>query len=353
MMKQGTLREKERSRSQDLRQCWQEGGLFLMEGALGERLKHEFHLTFNKHIAMAELVCRKEGRDALLHLWRQYLHIAERYSFPFLATTPTRRFNQERAVQAYGKENAKICSLFAENMELLKIVQAEADNLGVSMFAGALLGCRGDAYTGEGCFSACEAERFHQWETCAFAEAGADFLYAALMPALPEALGMARAMANTGLPAIMSFTLRADGCLADGTPLHTAIEIIDGEVSPRPLCYMSNCVHPDVVREALSHPCNKTPAVRSRFLGIQANAARLSFEQLEQARKTYQTPPEELAQGMLRLRKDFNLRLFGGCCGTTDTHMEAIAAAIKGTWEGLEAERKLVYPEKPLHQENI
>ena len=34
----------EPSRGEDFRNCWEKHPLFLMEGALSERLKHEFHL---------------------------------------------------------------------------------------------------------------------------------------------------------------------------------------------------------------------------------------------------------------------------------------------------------------------
>lgn len=52
-----------------------------------------------------------------------------------------------------------------------------------------------------------------------FLEAKVDFLYAGIMPALVEAIGMARAMENTGLPYIISFMIRSDGKLIDGTTI--------------------------------------------------------------------------------------------------------------------------------------
>ena len=91
---------------------------------------------------------------------------------------------------------------------------------------------------------------------------------------------------------------------------------------------MANCVHPDVVEKALSCPMNDTEAVQNRFLGLQANAANLSFQELERSTVTRYSSPEELAEGMLPLRNRFGLRLFGGCCGTTDRHMAAMAEAL-------------------------
>jgi len=48
---------------------------------------------------------------------------------------------------------------------------------------------------------------------------------------------MARAMAESNLPYIISFMVRKDGCLLDGTFISNAIEIIDNTVSPQPICY--------------------------------------------------------------------------------------------------------------------
>ena len=41
----------------------------LMEGALGERLKREYHLAFDKNVVMAGLVYSENGRNALEELW--------------------------------------------------------------------------------------------------------------------------------------------------------------------------------------------------------------------------------------------------------------------------------------------
>ena len=296
-------------------------GIVFMEGALGERLKREYGLTIDGPVAMASLVYSARGRHALEELWKQYLSIAERYAFPFLATTPTRRCNRERLARSEYDDN-----ILQDNMRLLREAVAGAR---VPTFSGGLMGCRGEAYTGQGCLTEGEAREFHRWEAEGFRAAGAEFLLAALMPTLPEARGMAAAMGSTGLPSIISFTLQRNGRLMDGTALHDAITAIDTLSSPPPLCYMANCVHPRIVAEALSCPWNQTETVRTRFLGIQANASPLSHAELDHAVELHQSPPEDLARDMAFLHKRFGLRLFGGCCGTDDRHMEAIARVLR------------------------
>ena len=138
------------------------------------------------------------------------------------------------------------------------------------MHVGGLMGCKGDAYRPTDVLPAAEARSFHAWQADLFAEAGADFLYAGIMPALPEAVGMAQAMTDSGLPYIVSFMIRDDGRLLDGTTIHEAILTIDAHIDVPPECYMTNCVHPTVVYAALSRPFNSTELIRERFSGIHA-----------------------------------------------------------------------------------
>ncbi len=96
------------------------------------------------------------------------------------------------------------------------------------MYIGALMGCRGDAYLGDAVLPSAQAKEFHSWAADIFAEAGAEFLYAGIMPALQEAIGMAQAMEQTGLPYIISFMIRKNGKgLIDGTPISQAIAAVD------------------------------------------------------------------------------------------------------------------------------
>ncbi len=292
----------------------------LMEGALSERLKREYHLTFDGQVALAGLVTTETGRDALAALWREYIDIARIYRLPFLATMPTRRANRERVAASRYDE-----SILAENAAFLCSL---CDQSRHEMYAGGLMGCKGDAYTGEGALSAGEARSFHAWQAERLVRAGLDFLYAGIMPTLPEALGMAQAMGDTGLPYLISFTLRPDGRLIDGTRLCDAIEQIDAAADPRPLCYLTNCVHPDRLYEALCQPFNRTPAVKERFWGIQANGSPLSFDELDGCAELQFSEPDRWAASMLRLRNEMGLKLFGGCCGTDARHLAAIARRI-------------------------
>jgi len=300
--------------------CLKHNTPVLMEGALGERLKREFGLKIDGIAAMSPLVYSEKGRSALKSLWLEYAKTAEKYNLPFLATTPTRRANKERVADA-GYDS----SIIKANMDFLKEIRNECST---QMFIGGLMGCKGDAYTGEGALSADEAYTFHSWQAQLFAKENADFLYAGIMPCAEEALGMAKAMSDTKIPYIISFTIEKNGRLIDGTTINDAIELVDRNTENKPLFYMTNCVHPSIVLEALSKDFNSTKTVRTRFKGIQANTSPLSYAELDGAEDLKSSDPESLAEGIKQLKDKHGFTLFGGCCGTDNRHMMEIAKRI-------------------------
>ena len=304
----------------DFRDCMKNHSAILMEGALGERLKREYHITFDEYVAMAGLVYNLRGMKALSELWNGYMDIAHRYHLPLKATTPTRRANQERVAMSRYSER-----IIRDNVRFLRNIQNSTD---IEMYIGGLVGCKGDAYTAEGALTEEEAYSFHKWTAERFQEAGVDFLYAGIMPALPETAGLAKAISDTKVPYIISFTIQKDGTLIDGTSIADAIHYIDEHVDNPPVCYMANCVHPGILHRALSQPFNQTEMVKQRFLGIQANTSPLSYAELDGALDLKCSDPKVLAEEMIKLQDVADIKIWGGCCGTDARHMEEIAKIV-------------------------
>ena len=304
-----------------------------MEGALGERLKREYNITFDENVAMAGLIYTEQGRKALSELWSGYIEIAQKYGFPFIATTPTRRANKERV-----EKSAYSANIMEDNVQFLRSVfqgvQNESEQMNsekmskIEMYVGGLMGCKGDAYTAEGALSESDAYEFHKWTAEHFLEAKADFLYAGIMPALPEAAGLAKSASDTKLPYIISFTVQADGKLIDGTSIADAITYIDEVTENKPVCYMANCVHPRILNQALSQPFNQMEIVRNRFRGIQANTSPLSYAELDGAKDLKSSAPEDFAEEMIWLNKVSSFQIWGGCCGTDNRHIECLARKL-------------------------
>ena len=306
----------------DIRECMEKAPAILMEGALGERLKREYGLTFDKNVDMGAMVYQPEAKKALKELWDGYIEISKRYDLPFLATTTTRRTNKSRVYRGKYDE-----SIIKDNVDYLRSI---AEKSGITMYVGGLMGCAGDAYTGKDCLPESKAKEFHCWEAELFRKADVDFLYAAIIPTLEEAAGIAAAASETEIPYIISFTIQRDGRLIDGTPISEAIEYIDGNTENIPMCYMTNCVHPGIAYEALTKDINRCRSVRNRFKGIQGNTSALSYAELDGAEDLKTSDPVQFAEEMARLREICDIKIFGGCCGTDQRHMEEIARRLKG-----------------------
>ena len=148
---------------------------------------------------------------------------------------------------------------------------------------------------------------------------------------MSEATGLAFALAATGKPYLVSFVVRPEGTLLDGTPLKEAIAAIDAAVTPRPGAYLINCTHASFAKSALTHAGNSSELVRRRVIGLLANTAALSPEDLDESSSLVEEEPEIFGESLAELRRELGLKILGGCCGTDDRHIGALAARLAVT----------------------
>jgi len=302
----------------------------LVEGAVVERLRRDLSLSLDPHILHAGFVYDGRARAALGGLYKQYLDIGCRYVVPMIVLTPTWRASAARLAQA-GLTLSSSASTGAAGdvngdcVRFLAGLVAEYGEYARRVYIGGLMGPAGDAYRPQEALSTEEAEVYHAVQVRALAEAGVDFLMAATLPAYTEALGLAQAMARSGAPYVLSFVLRPTGALLDGTPLRKAVHRIDSTVSPRPLCYMVNCVHPIVFERAFERELEWAPKLSERVIGLQGNTSCRSPEELDNLAELETEEPRAFAAAMIRLYERFGTRVLGGCCGTDERHIECIA----------------------------
>jgi len=303
---------------------FRESDLILTEGALVERLKSEFNLEMDRHLNHAGLIY--DISEPLEILYRQYIDIAVQHSLPIMIMTPTRRVNSESLERSVYRTK----SIFSDSADFLHGIRASYSNHSQNIMNGGLLGCKGDAYSGEKILDANAAYDFHRVQTKQFESTKVDFLFAGIMPEINEALGMARAMAETNIPYIISFMLHKNGCLMDGTLLADAIKTIDEQIAPKPICYMTNCIHPTNLKQALLNEKNYKRTELKRFSGIQANASILSPEELNNCSALHQDGFDNLVGEMRVLQEQFGLNIFGGCCGTDNQLIADLASKLGG-----------------------
>ena len=217
-------------------------------------------------------------------------------------------------------------SLNTDAAAMHRQIRAQSDHRPI--YVAGVIGPSGDAYRPGESLSAEEARDYHSLQAVTLAQSGVDFLYAPTFPAVEEALGAAMAMGATGLPYVVSFVLERDGRVLDGAPLHAAIERIDAAASPPPLFYSISCVHPSIAATALRNEAASSDLVSRRLNEFKANISPLSPEELVQLDHPEGDDPDLFATQMWSLRQDFGLRVLGGCCGTDDRHIRALAARM-------------------------
>lgn len=295
----------------------------LGEGAVIERLRRGGS-DLDPHLVNSAFIYEPAKRLTLESLYRQYLDIGRESGLPLLLSTPTWRASQER-IHAAGYAGADVNG---DNVRFLRgVVEGYAGYADQVVICG-LMSCRGNAYRPGDAMDVGGAARFHSWQAGKLAAAGVDFLLAATLPAVGEAAGLAFALAATGKPYVISFVVRADGTLLDGTPLKDAVAMIDDTVTPPPWAYLINCTHASFAKSALTHQTNSSATVRRRVIGLLANTAALSPEELDDSTCLVEEDPELFGSAVATLHRDLGLKILGGCCGTDDRHIRSLAACL-------------------------
>ena len=137
-------------------------------------------------------------------------------------------------------------------------------------------------------------------------------------------VGAKRAMAQTGqkLPIIAQVTVETTGTMLVGSEIGAALTALE------PLGI-----------DLIGMNCATGPAEMSEHLRVLAQNSRIPLSVMPNAGlpelgpngAVYPLQPEELAEALSGFVRDYGARLVGGCCGTTNDHVRAVAEAVGGT----------------------
>lgn len=259
-----------------------------------------------------------QGRTALRDYWAPYLELARESGAHFLVDTATWRANPDWGTRLGYDATA----LRDVNTEAVQFARELADGLPSASVNG-VVGPRGDGYVVGHEMTADQAADYHRPQVSALAEAGVEQVAMLTIPYVAEAVGFVRAAHEVGVPCVASFTVETDGRLPSGVTVRDAVQVVDHETDGSAVGFMLNCAHPDHVSPAL----DEDEWVR-RLVGFRGNASRMSHAELDAAAQLDAGDPEQLAQAYAALlRRLPAVDVVGGCCGTDDRHVRAIADA--------------------------
>jgi S-methylmethionine-dependent homocysteine/selenocysteine methylase len=296
--------------------------LFLTDGGIETTLI--FHEGLDLPLFAAfDLLKDEEGTEALRRYYEPYLDLAREDGLGFVLETPTWRASP-RWANEIGYSNEELDRLNRKAIGLMEELR-DAREGGAPIVISGCIGPQDDGYSPETKLSAGEARDYHSTQIGTFADTSADMVCAITMTYADEAIGIARAAQEAGLPAAISFTLETDGRLPSGQELGEAIEQVDAETDSAPAYYMINCAHPTHFDDAIEGGA----AWARRIRGLRANASTKSHAELDEAEELDEGDPDDLGPRYAALREKLpNLNVLGGCCGTDHRHV----CAVRDAW---------------------
>jgi S-methylmethionine-dependent homocysteine/selenocysteine methylase len=296
------------------------GRLFITDGGI------ETALIFNDGIelpdfAAFDLFRRPGGETALRRYYDGYVGIAAQFGAGIVLESATWRASADWGDRlGYSRSD-----LATANRKAIRLLEDIRDGYGqLTAVISGCVGPRGDGYRPTQVMQAGEAQRYHCTQIRTFAGTAADMVTAITMNYAQEAIGIACAAQEEGMPVAISFTVETDGRLPTGQPLKDAIEQVDDATDDYPAYYMLNCAHPAHFRTVLA----RGDAWTRRIRGLRANASRKSHAELNESAELDIGDPAELGSDYAALKQVLPmLGVLGGCCGTDHRHVHRIAAA--------------------------
>jgi S-methylmethionine-dependent homocysteine/selenocysteine methylase len=299
-----------------------EGDLFLTDGGIETTLIFHQGLDLPEFAAFV-LLDNDEGVSQLRRYYEPYLALARESGAGFVLESPTWRANPIWADRV-GVSPEKLDELNRRAIALMEEFRDELGNGDAPVVISGCIGPQDDGYSPAQMMTSDAARDYHSTQIGTFADTAADMVTAITMTYPDEAIGVARAAQDAGLPSAISFTVETDGRLPNGQALGEAIKEVDAATGGAPAYYMINCAHPTHFEAALA--TDETWPERIR--GLRANASTMSHAELDEAEGLDDGDPHDLGARYAALRERLpQLNVLGGCCGTDHRHVAAICDA--------------------------
>ena len=297
-----------------------DGRLFLTDGGIETTLIFREGLDLPLFAAF-DLLKSAAGEAALRRYFEGYAALARRLGAGVILESATWRASPDWGARlGYSRE-----ALAEANRKAIRLLEDVRNGIDDGKTPAVISGCvgpRGDGYVPGRTMTEAEAESYHAEQMGTFDGTAADMITAITMNYVEEAIGVARAARNAGMPAVISFTVETDGRLPTGQSLRSAIEGTDAATGSSPAYYMINCAHPAHFEGALEPGEPWTGRIR----GLRANASIKSHAELNESSELDAGDPVGLGADHARLKRKLpRINVLGGCCGTDERHVEQMA----------------------------
>ncbi|TXN35841.1 homocysteine S-methyltransferase [Flagellimonas hymeniacidonis] len=298
-------------------------GPMLTDGGLETELIFHHNIDL-PHFAAFVTLNNIQHTNVVLNYYRRYLELARQYGTGFILESPTWRANYDWAYKL-GYSTKELEAINIKSIAVLNTLKDAYKNKVNEILISGCVGPRFDGYSIIEVMSAKEAKQYHIQQIEAFKKAGVDHVTGITVNYLAEGMGIVKAAKEKGLPVVISWTTEMDGRLPSGESLQEVIDTIDKETDYYPSYYMVNCAHPSHFVDQLKPKSNW----RERIMGIRANASCKSHEELDNSNVLESGDKIELSNWYATLKEILpNLNVFGGCCGTDSSHIEAICSKL-------------------------
>ena len=299
-----------------------EGRFYLAEGGTETEImyKHGFELP---HFAMFPLLDNPEAVSKMREMFRSYLEVAAKHEFCALMGGIDYRASPDWGA-LLGYSPASLADPNLQSIEFLREIASEYASQIPEILIQGLIGPRGDAYARNETITENEAEDYHAVQLETLKRADVDLALAITFNNIPESVGVARAAAKIGVPLGISLTLDSTSKLSSGPSLADAITTIDAATDQSPAFYSINC----------SHPLEFEPAIEpgdwvKRVRGVRPNASKMDKIALCKIGHLEEGDPAELGALCGDLARRYpHMDIWGGCCGTWNTHLDEIARNV-------------------------
>jgi len=205
-----------------------------------------------------------------------------------------------------------------------QIAVAAKQAAGRPVVAAGSMGPTGEMMVPHGKLTKESAQEAFTQQATALAQGGVDVLWIETIFAFDELGAAIAAAAGTGLPVASTMTFDTRGRTMMGDSPEDAVAFIR-TLSPGVIAFGANCgAGPAMLIDAL---CGFGRSVESDDVIIAKGNC--GIPQTVGGEVVYSGTEEVMARYACMAR-DAGARIIGGCCGTTPTHLEAIAAALDG-----------------------